>query len=110
MAGDSQHALDSLLSVEVGRLNKAAPARWCVLQSPLRTGQANFAAGGSAQCTAVQHTHLNTSRSRTQTVASDVAATVAVRGQLYSSDTSPNTSPFSFVLTRMLTPFRRSST
>jgi hypothetical protein len=35
---------------------------------------------------------------------------VAVRGQLYSRDTSPNTSPLSFVLTRMLTPLRRSST
>lgn len=50
------------------------------------------------------------SLSSTHTTASVVAATVAVRGQLYMRANSPNTSPRSFKLTLKFTPWRRCST
>lgn len=58
----------------------------------------------------VQAAHRKTSRSRTQTVDRLVAATVALRAQLYMRDTSPKQSPRFFMFTRMFTPCLRSST
>lgn len=73
-------------------------------------GQASPPVGGGSQPATCHVTirsnppstrsHLNTARSSTQTVASVVPATVAVRGESYMSEISPKQSPRSFMLTR----------
>ena len=62
------------------------------------------------QIARIEAAHRKTSRSRTQTVERLVAATVALRAQLYMRDTSPKQSPRFFMFTRMFTPCLRSST
>lgn len=54
--------------------------------------------------------YLNVSLSSTQTAESRVAATVAERGVVYSSETSPKQSPGPFKFTLMFTPCLLSKT
>ncbi len=76
----------------------------------IRRKQRAYASADDDAAPAFRRPHLKVSRSSTHTTASVVAATVAVRGHEYISDTSPKQSPRSFRFTLKFTPCRRCRT
>ena len=98
-----------MLKTKMSSVGASVDDACCTEMSSFRRCRLNEAWHAAVDCE--QHgPHLYMSRSSTQTTESFVAATVAERGTLYMSATSPNMSPCCFILTLKLTLCRRSST